>query len=363
MMTAQVMTATTATENDPRWSRILARDATADGEFWYSVATTGVYCRPSCPSRQANPANVAIHDTLADARRTGFRPCRRCRPEDGSPDAARAAIVAEACRRIEGSEEALPLAELAGPSGLSPGRFHRLFKAVTGLTPRSYAGQCRAQQVREALGRGESVTRALHEAGFGSSGRFYEASTGLLGMPPGRFRAGGAREVLRFAVGACSLGAVLVASSAQGVAAIMLGDDAGTLVHELQDRFPNARLIGDDAHYQAVVAQVVGFVEAPGIGLGLPLDIRGTAFQQRVWQALREIPLGETASYAEIAQRIGAPTATRAVAAACAANKIAVAIPCHRVVQSDGGLSGYRWGIERKRALIRREASASGKAA
>jgi AraC family transcriptional regulator of adaptative response/methylated-DNA-[protein]-cysteine methyltransferase len=358
MMTSQAMTTSRSVQGDPRWARILARDPSADGEFWYSVATTGVYCRPSCPSRRANPVNVAIHDTLEEARRTGFRPCRRCRPEDQSRAAAQAAFVAEACWRIEASDETVRLDELARPSGLSAGRFHRLFKSVTGLTPRGYAAQCRSQRVREALGRGESVTRAFHEAGFGSSGRFYEISNDLLGMTPGRFRAGGARETLRFAVGACSLGAILVASSARGVAAIILGDDPESLVKELQDRFPQAELIGDDPDYDAVVAKVVGFVEAPGIGLELPLDIRGTAFQQRVWQALREIPSGKTASYAEVARRIGAPSATRAVAAACAANKIAVAIPCHRVVRSDGGLSGYRWGVERKRALLDQEAAA-----
>ncbi len=357
MTTTYAMTTGHSIEDDPRWRRILARDATADGQFWYSVATTGVYCRPSCPSRHANPANVAIHDTLDDARRTGFRPCKRCRPDEESPEAARATIAAEACRRIEASEEALSLDELARASGLSVGRFHRLFKAVTGLTPRGYAAQCRAQRVRAALDRGDSVTRAFHDAGYGSSGRFYEVSNGVLGMTPSQFRAGGAREQLRFAVGACSLGAVLVASSARGVAAIILGDDAETLVRELQDRFPQAELIGDDPDYDAVVAQVVGFVEAPKLGLDLPLDIRGTAFQQRVWQALRQIPPGETASYAEIAERIGAPSSTRAVAGACAANAIAVAIPCHRVVRSDGGLSGYRWGVERKRALLDQEAA------
>lgn len=357
MSMAKTMTANPSVEEDPRWSRIVARDITADGEFWYSVATTGVYCRPSCPSRRANPLNVAIHDTLEEARRTGFRPCRRCRPEDAPPEAARAAIVAAACRRIEASEDALSLAQLAAPSGLSPGRFQRLFKAVTGLTPRSYAAECRARRVRDALSRGDSVTRAMYDAGFNSSGRFYEASNDLLGMTPGRFRAGGADEELRFAVGECSLGAILVASSVHGVAAIMLGDDPDALVRDLQDRFPKARLIGDDPDYQAVIAQVVGFVEAPALGLDLPLDIRGTAFQQRVWQALRAIPAGRTASYADVARRIGAPNATRAVAAACAANRHAVAIPCHRVVRSDGGLSGYRWGVERKRALLDREAA------
>jgi AraC family transcriptional regulator of adaptative response/methylated-DNA-[protein]-cysteine methyltransferase len=356
-MTGQ-MTLRLPIEDDPRWAQILARDPAADGRFWYSVATTGVYCRPTCPSRRANAENVAIHDTLEEARATGFRPCRRCRPEEASPETARAALVAHACRRLEASEEPMPLAELARPSGLSPGRFHRLFKSVTGVTPRGYVAACRAQRVGAALGRGDSVTRAFHDAGYGSSGRFYEVSNEVLGMAPGRFRAGGPSETLRFAVGACSLGNVLTASSERGIATIMLGDDPDELIRALHDRFPYAELIGDDPDYQAVVAQVVGLVEAPGLGLDLPLDIRGTAFQQRVWQALRAIPPGETASYTEIAERIGAPSATRAVAGACAANAIAVAIPCHRVVRSDGSLSGYRWGVERKRALIEREAAA-----
>ncbi len=341
---------------DSRWARILARDRGADGAFWYSVATTGVYCRPSCPSRAANPKNVAIHATLAAARATGFRACRRCDPDAPSRDDATHALVAEACRRIAVAETAPSLPALAAAAGFSPAYFHRLFRRVVGVTPRSYAAACRTARVREALAAGASVTSALHEAGFASGGRFYAVATETLGMTPTRFRAGGPGETLRFALGPCSLGTVLVASSERGIAAILLGDDPDALLRDLQDRFPRAELVGGEADYERVIGQVIGLVEAPGTGLGLPLDVRGTAFQQRVWAALRAIPPGGVRSYAAVADSLGAPTAMRAVAAACAANALAVAIPCHRVVRSDGGLSGYRWGVERKRALLEREA-------
>jgi len=342
--------------DDPRWARIVARDKSADGELWYSVATTGVYCRPSCPSRAANPRNVALHDTLESARATGFRPCRRCNPNGPSLDCENATLVARACRFIADSEEEPSLEALAGAIGRSPSYFHRLFKASTGLTPKDYAAAERARKVREGLDAGSSVTEAIYDAGFNSSGRFYEKSTGMLGMTPTRYRDGGADEEIKFAVGQSVLGAILVASSRKGVASILLGDDPDALVRNLQDRFPKARLIGADRDYEALIARVVGFVENPGLGLDLPLDVRGTAFQRRVWQALQEIPVGGRVSYSEIARRIGSPNSVRAVAGACAANTLAVAIPCHRVVRNDGALSGYAWGVERKRALLDREA-------
>jgi AraC family transcriptional regulator of adaptative response/methylated-DNA-[protein]-cysteine methyltransferase len=258
---------------------------------------------------------------------------------------------------IEDREEEPLLEELADAVGRSPSYFHRLFKATTGVTPKDYAAARRAEKVRLGLESGSSVTEAIYDAGFSSSGRFYEKSTRMLGMTPSQYRAGGANEAIRFAVGQTSLGAVLVASTEKGVAAIFLGDDPDALVRNLQDRFPKAHLIGADRDYEGLVARVVGFVEAPRIGLDLPLDVRGTAFQERVWKALQEIPAGVTVSYAEIAKRIGAPGSVRAVAGACAANKLAVAIPCHRVIRNDGSLSGYAWGVERKRALIDREAS------
>jgi AraC family transcriptional regulator of adaptative response/methylated-DNA-[protein]-cysteine methyltransferase len=344
--------------DDPRWAHVVARDKAADGRFWYSVSTTGVYCRPSCPSRVANPANVQLHDTLESARATGFRPCRRCNPEGPSIEGEHAALVARACRIIEESEEAPSLEKLAAALGRSPSYFHRVFKSATGLTPKDYAVAHRAKKVREGLASGNSVTEAIYDAGFSSSGRFYEKSTDLLGMTPSQYRAGGVNEEIRFAVGDTSLGAILVASSKKGVAAILLGEDPDKLIRNLQDRFPKAQLIGGDRDYEAVVARVVGLVETPGIGLDLPLDVRGTAFQQRVWQALREIPVGKTLSYAEVARRIGSPKAVRGVAGACAANILAVAIPCHRVVRRDGSDSGYAWGVERKRVLLDREAEA-----
>ncbi|RZN33201.1 bifunctional DNA-binding transcriptional regulator/O6-methylguanine-DNA methyltransferase Ada [Bradyrhizobium sp. Leo121] len=345
----------TSVGDDPRWARIVARDKTADGHLWYSVATTGVYCRPSCPSRVPNPRNVQLHDSLESARATGFRPCQRCNPEGLSTEAENAALVAKVCRIIEESEEEPSLEQLAAAIGRSPSYFHRVFKATTGLTPKEYAAGHRAGKVRRGLASGNSVTEAIYDAGFNSSGRFYEKSTDMLGMTPSQYRAGGTNEEIKFAVGQTSLGAILVASSTKGVAAILLGDDPDELVRNLQDRFPKAHLIGGDHDYEALVARVVGFVEAPAIGLNLPVDVRGTAFQQRVWRALQEIPVGEAVSYAEIAQRIGSPKAVRAVAGACAANKLAIAIPCHRVVRKDGSLSGYAWGIERKRALLDRE--------
>jgi AraC family transcriptional regulator of adaptative response/methylated-DNA-[protein]-cysteine methyltransferase len=343
------------TAEDPRWRRILARDAAADGLFWYSVVTTGVYCRPSCASRAARPENVRIHGSLDAARATGCRPCRRCRPDEPPRAARNAALVVRACRLIEAAEEAPPLDTLAAGLGLSPAHFHRLFRAATGLTPRDYAAAHRARRLHAALARSSTVTEAMYEAGFNSSGRFYEAAEGLLGMTPGAWRAGGAGQEIRFALGTCSLGAILVAATDRGLCAILIGDAPGPLLDDLQDRFPRARLVGGDAGFEALVAQVVGFVEAPRLGLTLPLDIQGTAFQQRVWQALRAVPAGETVSYTEIARRIGAPAAVRAVAGACAANPLAIAIPCHRVLRQDGALSGYRWGIARKEALLARE--------
>jgi AraC family transcriptional regulator of adaptative response/methylated-DNA-[protein]-cysteine methyltransferase len=265
--------------------------------------------------------------------------------------------VAKTCRIIEESEEELSLKDLANAIGRSPSYFHRVFKAATGLTPKDYAAAHRAKKVRQGLASSNSVTEAIYDAGFNSSGRFYEKSTGMLGMTPSRYRAGGVNEEIKFAVGQTSLGAILVASSKKGVASILLGDDPEELVRNLQDRFPKARLVGADREYEALVARIVGLVETPRIGLSLPLDIRGTAFQRRVWQALQEIPVGETVSYAEVARRIGSPKAARAVAGACAANKLAVAIPCHRVIRNDGSLSGYAWGVERRRVLLDREAS------
>ena len=343
-------------EQDPRWAALAARSVAADGTFFYSVRTTGVYCRPSCGARLPRPENVRFHATREEAERAGFRPCKRCRPDRPSLAEQHAATVTEICRLIETSSRVPALDALAARAGMSPFHFHRVFKGVTGLTPRAYAAAHRGERVRRELGKAPTVTAAIYDSGYSSNGRFYGESEQMLGMTPTEYRAGGARAEIRFAVGECSLGSILVARSERGVCAIFLGDDPDALTRELQDRFPRATLIGADPAFEDVVAKVVGLIEAPGTGVDLPLDVRGTAFQQRVWRALREIPAGSTASYREVAERIGSPGAVRAVAHACAVNPLAVAIPCHRVVRSDGGLAGYRWGVERKLALLRREA-------
>ena len=345
------------TLRDPRWVAVVARDAAADGTFFYSVKTTGVYCRPSCAARPARPENVAFHTTCADAERAGFRACKRCKPGQASLAEQRAAAVAKICRLIENTETVPALTELAQQAGMSTCHFHRVFKAVTGVTPKAYTTAHRAKRIRNELAQGGKVTDAIFAAGYHSSGRFYEKSTALLGMTPSTYRDGGANTDIRFAIGECTLGAILVAASERGLCAILMGDDPDVLARDLQERFARAHLIGGDKRFERWVAKVVGMVEAPARGLDLPLDLRGTAFQQRVWQALQKIPAGSTATYTDIAKRIGAPNAVRAVAGACAANPLAVAIPCHRVVRLDGGLAGYRWGVERKQALLKREAS------
>jgi AraC family transcriptional regulator of adaptative response/methylated-DNA-[protein]-cysteine methyltransferase len=352
------MEATDPIERDPRWAAVVGRAREADGTFYYSVKTTGVYCRPSCGARLPSPKNVAFHNTREEAEQAGFRACKRCRPGESSLSERYAAKVADVCRGIETSESMPGLAALAKRAGLSPHHFHRVFKAVTGLTPREYGAAHRARRVRDELKKSGTVTEALYDAGFNSSSRFYEATGKMLGMTPTQYREGGPRAEIRFAVGECSLGSILVAATAKGVCAILLGDEPEALVRDLQDRFPRAKLIGGDKAFDRIVAKVVGFIEAPALGLDLPLDVRGTAFQERVWRALREIPPGATSTYAEIAARIGAPNAGRAVAQACAANPLAVAIPCHRVVRRDGALSGYRWGVDRKRTLLQKEGAA-----
>lgn len=343
------------TENDPRWAAVVARDPRADEQFVYAVKTTGVYCRPSSLARLPNPQNVEFFDTPEQARAAGYRPSKRAAKDQSEIAAQHATTVAAACRQIEQAENLPTLSELSATAGLSSFHFHRVFKAATGLTPKGYATAHRSRKVREHLSDGGSITDALYDAGFNSNSRFYEAADHLLGMTPGDYRAEGQNNKIRFAVGQCSLGAILVAQSARGVCAILLGDDPQQLVCDLQDKFRRATLVGADHDFEQLIARVVGFIEAPALGLDLPLDVRGTAFQERVWQALREIPPGSTASYADIALRIGSPKAVRAVAQACGANSLAVAIPCHRVVRSDGNLSGYRWGVERKRQLLDRE--------
>ncbi|WP_031243603.1 bifunctional DNA-binding transcriptional regulator/O6-methylguanine-DNA methyltransferase Ada [Advenella kashmirensis] len=344
---------------DERWEAVQHRNPLADAHFVYAVKTTGVYCRPSSSARLPRRKNVEFFDTAADAENAGYRASRRARADQTAAANERAELVARACRQIEMAQTPPTLNELAEQAHLSPFHFHRVFKAETGLTPKAYASAWRARKLRDELGSADtSITDAIYTAGFNSNSRFYESSDQLLGMRAREYRAGGQGAVIRFAVAQCSLGAILVAQSLRGICAIFLGDDPEPLLRHLQDQFPNAQLVGGDEHFEQAVAQVIGFVEAPSVGLNLPLDVRGTAFQERVWQALREIPAGTTASYGDIAARIGAPTAVRAVAQACGANRIAVAIPCHRVVRRDGDISGYRWGVERKRALLEKEAKA-----
>lgn len=345
---------------DPRWVAIVNRDKTADGQFVYAVKTTGVYCRPSCSSRQAKVENIEFYTDNGAAELAGYRPCKRCRPTQLSQAQQHAEKISHACRLIEQAETPFTLDALAAELNLSIFHFHRLFKSITGLTPKAYATATRSARIRQQLVEQGSVTDAIFEAGYNSNGRFYEQSNQLLGMTPTRYRQGGRDTTLHFAVGESSLGAILMAKSELGICAILLGDDPALLVQQLQDKFPLAELIGKDAEFEQWFALVVGLVEAPQLGLDLPLDIRGTAFQQRVWQALREIPAGDIASYADIAAKIGAPKAVRAVAGACAANMLAIAIPCHRVIRQDGALSGYRWGIDRKKRLLEKEQQEAG---
>jgi AraC family transcriptional regulator, regulatory protein of adaptative response / methylated-DNA-[protein]-cysteine methyltransferase len=343
---------TTYTSDAERWHAVQARDTAATGHFVYAVRTTGVYCQPACTSRLAKRENVEFFADASQAEAAGYRACKRCK---GGQASRRTELVARACRLIEASDTAPNLDQLGVELNLSPFHLHRLFKAETGLTPKAYASAYRARRLREQLDTGTSVTEAIYEAGYNSNSRFYESADARLGMRPRQYRAGGEGATIRFALAQCALGAILVAQSERGICAILLGDEPEPLLQDLQDKFPKASLIGGDATFERLVAEVIGFVEAPALGLALPLDVQGTAFQERVWQALREVPAGSRVSYTEIAERIGAPKAVRAVAQACAANCIAVAIPCHRVVRRDGDLSGYRWGVERKRQLLARE--------
>jgi AraC family transcriptional regulator of adaptative response/methylated-DNA-[protein]-cysteine methyltransferase len=357
------MTKSTANRAEPglsaeaKWAAVLARDPDFDDTFVYSVATTGIYCRPSCPARHANRVNVEFHANPADAERAGFRPCKRCKPNQPSLKSEHAAKVAQACRLIEQADAAPKLDEIAASVDLSPYHFHRIFKSIAGLTPKAYATAHRNKRVRDKLSRSATVTKAIYESGYNSNGQFYATATDVLGMSPSAYRAGGAKSEIKFAIGKCSLGAILVASTEKGICAIFFGE-AASLKRDLQKQFPNARLVPAGRDFQEITDKVIAFVEEPCLGLDLPLDVQGTAFQHRVWEELRRIPLGSTASYAEIAKRIGQPSAVRAVARACATNHIAVAIPCHRVIGSDGSLTGYRGGVQRKRALLDREAGA-----
>jgi AraC family transcriptional regulator of adaptative response/methylated-DNA-[protein]-cysteine methyltransferase len=342
---------------DQRYELIRRRDRSADGTFVYSVKTTGVYCRPSCAARLANRCNVSFHETCEDAERAGFRPCKRCRPNEPGQDERYRSVVTAACRAIDTADATPTLAKLAASAGFSPYHFHRVFKSITGLTPKAYALARRAQRIADGLKCAPTVTDAIYDAGYSASSRFYENSSSRLGMKPKTYKNGGSGVAIRFAVGECSLGSILVATTERGVCAILLGDEPDDLVRDLQDRFPHADLTPGEGDFEHMVTAAIALAETPSAGIDLPLDIGGTAFQQRVWNALRQIPAGKTASYAEIAAAVGRPAAGRASAQACAANRLAMAIPCHRVIRSDGDLSGYRWGVQRKRELLAPEAA------
>jgi AraC family transcriptional regulator of adaptative response/methylated-DNA-[protein]-cysteine methyltransferase len=340
-----------------RRDAVRRRDKRADPCFLYSVSTTGVFCRPSCAARPALPRHIAFHGSVAAAVAAGFRPCKRCRP-DLPPRAERdAALITRACAVIAEADTPPSLTELAATSGLSAPRFHRLFRAITGVTPKAYADARRQRRVQAGLTAGGTVTATMYDAGFNSSGRFYEAADAMLGMTPTAWRAGAPGEAIRYACAPCALGVVLVAATARGVCAILLGDRADALATELHRRFPRAAITGPEDGLAEELAAIVARIARPGdTHPALPLDIRGTAFQRRVWEALRAIPAGRTETYGAVARRIGHPSAVRAVAAACGANPVAVVVPCHRVIGADGALTGYRWGVERKRELLRREA-------
>ena len=350
---------TAETVADPRWAAVIARNTDGDGQFFYSVKTTGVFCRPSCAARTPLPENVAFHATAEAAQAAGFRACLRCQPTAASLAQRHSELVARICRYIDACDTLPTLVELAAVAGASPHHLHRLFKRVTGVTPAVYARDARHRRLRQALRDEASVTGAIHAAGYGSQARFYAVADDVLGMTPREYRQGGPDTVVRHALARCSMGVILVAASARGICHIAIDDDPTALMAALQRRFPKASLAAGGSNFDAMVAQVVAFVEAPATGLALPLDLRGTTFQLRVWQALCAVPPGQAVSYTEIARRIGAPRAVRAVATACAANTLAVVIPCHRVVRSDGSLSGYRWGIARKRRLLNIERQAA----
>lgn len=342
---------------DACWTAVRRRDAASGSAFVYAVRSTGIYCRPTCPSRLPLRSNVEFHPTPKAAVAAGYRPCKRCRPDEAHPKVQRDSKLARACRLIEEAERLPPLADLARAAHMSPSHFHRTFKAVLGVTPRAYAAAKRAERARRILTRAPTVTQALHDAGYESHSTFYAETRETLGMSPSAYRNGARGETLRCAVAACRLGHVIAAATPRGICAILMGDHPPTLMAELERTYPHADWQKPDAAFSRLLKAVVDLIDEPTRSSAtLPLDIRGTAFQQRVWEALRAVPPGMTISYTELARRIGAPKAVRAVGSACAANVLAVAIPCHRAVRSDGSLSGYRWGLPRKRALLDAEA-------
>ena len=346
--------------DERRWQAVCERDASADGQFVFAVLTTGVCCRPSCRSRRALRENVRFYPDVASAQAAGFRPCKRCQPEKTDPQQQKVEKVAAACRLLE-QETPITLEALARQLAVSPFHFHRLFKSVTGMTPKAWQQAWRARRLREALGQGEKITDAALSAGFPDSSSYYQQAGAALGMTGRQFRRGGGDIDITWVCGDGPLGRCLVAESGRGVCAVLPGEDDALLYAELASLFPNARLHPGDEIFRQRVVQVFSHLDDHRQSFSLPLDLRGTAFQLQVWQALRQIPAGETRSYRQVAQSIGRPRAVRAVASACAANKLALVIPCHRVVREDGALSGYRWGTARKALLLAREASSEEK--
>jgi AraC family transcriptional regulator of adaptative response/methylated-DNA-[protein]-cysteine methyltransferase len=354
-MTSRMEDHDVAGGDEARWRAVQTRDRAAEGRFFYAVVTTGVFCRVTCPSRLPRRENVAFFATPGEAQRAGYRPCKRCHPTGRSVEESQLAAIRRACALIDTAETPPRLDDLAAAACLSPFHFHRLFKEIVGVTPKAYAAAKRAVRVRDELAAGAPVAEALYGAGYGSSSRLYEQARATLGMTPAAFRKGGAGAMIRWSMAATPLGSLIVAATADGVCMIEFDDGETAPEARVQARFPKAVAVRADTDLAAALAAIADFVERPARGLDLPLDIQGTAFQRRVWQALQTIPAGETASYAEIARRLGQPKAVRAVARACASNGIALAIPCHRVIGSDGSLTGYRWGVERKRELLARE--------
>ncbi|MBZ7272197.1 bifunctional DNA-binding transcriptional regulator/O6-methylguanine-DNA methyltransferase Ada [Klebsiella grimontii] len=346
--------------DERRWQAVCERDARADGQFVFAVLTTGVCCRPTCRSRRALRENVRFYPDVATAQAEGFRPCKRCQPEKSDPQQQKVEKVAAACRLLE-QETPMTLEALARQAALSPFHFHRLFKSVTGMTPKAWQQAWRARRLREALGQGAKITDAALSAGFPDSSSYYQQADAALGMTGRQFRRGGEDLDITWVCGDGPLGRYLVAESERGVCAVLPGESDALLCAELASLFPNARLHPGDEAFRQRVAQVFSHLDDHRQPFSLPLDLRGTAFQLQVWQALRQIPAGETRSYRQVAQSIGRPRAVRAVASACAANKLALVIPCHRVVREDGALSGYRWGTARKALLLAREASSEEK--
>jgi AraC family transcriptional regulator of adaptative response/methylated-DNA-[protein]-cysteine methyltransferase len=341
----------------PFFDALTKRDGRADGAFFYAVKTTGIYCRPSCAARTPRPENVAYYATTQAAETAGYRACKRCRPDQPPRAETEAALVAAACRRIETADTAPDLATLAAEAGSSASKFQKMFKQLIGITPKAYAAAHRASRLRGALRQPGSVTAAIYESGFNAPSRFYEAAPAALGMSAAKFRSGAAGETIAYATAPCSLGTVLAARTATGICAIFLGDDPIALKAQLAATFPKAEFSQAREDFSADLTAIIAAIDGTQ-EFSLPLDIRGTAFQRRVWQALRDIPAGRTVTYTELAVQIGAPkTAVRAIAAACAANRHAVAIPCHRALRADGTLAGYRWGLSRKRALLGAEES------